>query len=228
MASLASVLTDLCASPSSQHLPAAGTKSTPEDPTTNPGEQTKNASHVAGFGSILSLLVQGSEGRLGTGTSPQLPGKPPATKASPRQQTTLGGGVASPPTPVPAEPTAEAKQPNANSKNVTTKSVILVSGKPAASLTGLPVSSGANAPNADAQPVSLATEASLNPFLIVPKQLVSPDSHVVPVELKHAEPDAAFVTKAFTATANSSGQIVIGFVSVVDNAKISGIEIIPN
>jgi flagellar hook-length control protein FliK len=50
----------------------------------------------------------------------------------------------------------------------------------------------------------LATEASLNPFLIVPKQLVSPDSHVVPVELKHAEPDAAFVTKAFTATANSS------------------------
>ncbi len=36
------------------------------------------------------------------------------------------------------------------------------------------------------------------------------------------------IARSFTATANSSGQIVIGFTTVKDNAKVSGIEITPN
>lgn len=36
------------------------------------------------------------------------------------------------------------------------------------------------------------------------------------------------IAESFTATANSSGQIVIGFTSVINNAKVSGIEITPN
>ena len=36
------------------------------------------------------------------------------------------------------------------------------------------------------------------------------------------------VAKTFTATANSSGQIVISFTSVKDNAKVSAVAVTPN